>query len=236
MTRVSSSPPPHFPSADSGAPPHVPLANDGGIEGIVLQLEDQSRRSRALRNDARDVRREQQAVGIRQARKSARLALAGSLVQQVGQAAASIAQSAGRGADSASTTNASTNAQGCVQVDKAPGELCELGPDIAITGEATGRGSGAGKAQNGVTTSSGAAWSQAAGSAAELSGTLLNHFATRATSRAEVAQHASELYGDVAADAEEAAKDAGRMAERALQHLDAILSARREAEAAILRG
>jgi hypothetical protein len=50
-----------------------------------------------------------------------------------------------------------------------------------------------------------------------------------------VAGHAADAYGDVADDAAQAEQDAQRMSDRALQHLDAIQTARREAEAAILR-
>ncbi len=67
MTSVNTTRPPAMAShaAPAPAPMHVPLENDGGIESIVLELEDQSRRSRELRNDARDAGRDQQAIGIK---------------------------------------------------------------------------------------------------------------------------------------------------------------------------
>ena len=61
------------------APP--PAALEGhGIDQIVLELEDQARRSRALHNDARDARRVQERAGIRRARQSARRELGAKLV------------------------------------------------------------------------------------------------------------------------------------------------------------
>ncbi|MCA9536320.1 MAG: hypothetical protein KC593_21695 [Myxococcales bacterium] len=240
MSRIPSSPPPapSLPAGEAALPPHVSIPNDCGIEGIVLQLEEQSRRSRELRNDARDARREQQAAGIRQAHKSARLALAGSLVKQVAQTAASLAQSVG-GGERASDSNAGSpkvcgagaETQGSV-ADLPGGALGTGTPDTtagASVKPAAGRGNSAPSGPSGT-------WTQAIAAAGEASGTLLEHFAQRATTRAEVAANAAGAYDDVADDAAQAEQDASRMADRALSHLDAIMSARRDAVAAILRG
>ncbi|MBP7682907.1 MAG: hypothetical protein KBB95_13470, partial [Deltaproteobacteria bacterium] len=108
MTSVNTHRPPAMAShaAPAPAPMHVPLENDGGIESIVLELEDQSRRSRELRNDARDAGRDQQAIGIKEARKSATLALVGSLVKTAAETAASIGSAARSGQSETPSTGA----------------------------------------------------------------------------------------------------------------------------------
>ena len=70
----------------------------------------------------------------------------------------------------------------------------------------------------------------------QMTSTVFDHLASRATTSGQVAEHAAETYGDVADDAAQAEQDAQGMIDRARQHLDSILTARRDAEAAILRG
>jgi hypothetical protein len=215
MTSVNTTRPPAMAShaAPAPAPMHVPLENDGGIESIVLELEDQSRRSRELRNDARDAGRDQQAIGIKEARKSATLALVGSLVKTAAETAASIGSAARSGQ---SETPRARRATGGAPVATAAANT----PPGAGTQPESGSGAGV---EVGV-------------GVGKMTSAVFDHFAARATTRGEVAGHAADAYGDVADDAAQAEQDAQRMSDRALQHLDAIQTARREAEAAILRG
>jgi hypothetical protein len=234
----AASPRPPYPAQGPTAPTRVSVPNDGGIEAIILDLENQTRRSRELRNDARDARRDQQALGIRQAHKSARIALAGSLVRQVGEAAASFAQSAARGGETdADASGAQAGARPAPDGSKAVCGDAPMADNATITGEpAGGETSGASKVGNTPDHARAAAIAQSAAAGVEAAGTVIDHFAQRAATRGEVADHAAQTYGDVAADAEQAAQDARGMVDRARQHLDAILTARRDAEAAILRG
>lgn len=219
MTSVNTARPPAPPPHHSAtpAPMHVPLENDGGIESIVLELEDQSRRSRELRNDARDASRDQQAMGIKQARKAATLALVGSLVKSTAETAASIGSAARSGQGETPATGASGASAGGAPAGATAAANTPPGVD---TPPETGGGSGV---DLGV-------------GVGKMTSALFDHLAARATTRSEVAGHAAEAYGDVADDAAQAEQDAQRMSDRALQHLDAIQTARREAEAAILRG
>ncbi|MBK6807343.1 MAG: hypothetical protein IPL19_23535 [Sandaracinaceae bacterium] len=218
MTSVNTTRPPAMAShaAPAPAPMHVPLENDGGIESIVLELEDQSRRSRELRNDARDAGRDQQAIGIKEARKSATLALVGSLVKTAAETAASIGSAARSGQSETPSTGATGAPAGGAPVATAAANT----PPGAGTQPESGSGAGV---EVGV-------------GVGKMTSAVFDHFAARATTRGEVAGHAADAYGDVADDAAQAEQDAQRMSDRALQHLDAIQTARREAEAAILRG
>lgn len=222
----------HLPAGGRAPLPHVAIAEDGGIEAIVLELEQQSQRSRQLRNDARDAARERQAASIRQTRRAARFALAGSLVQQAASAAASLGQSlsgAGR-AERARGTAAEQPAAASSGTDTAP-----VAPSAgrASAGGAPGDASGD---QAAPATDRRAAGVHGAATLGQTAGTLLEHLGGRASTRAEVAEHAEKTYRDVAEDAGQAEQDARRMSDKALQHLDAILTARREAQAAIVRG
>lgn len=218
MTTVNSARPPAIsqPPAGTPAPMHVSLENDGGIEGILLELEEQSRRSRDLRNDARDARREQQAESIAETRKSAKLALAGALVKSVAETAASIATTA-QGSDGTGTTEGIPSGG----MTTSAASQTSASSAAAATGQGGAAGGAVGQGIIGLT---------------EMSGSVIDHFAQKATTRAEVAEHAAETFGDVAEDAAQAEQDAQGMSDRALQHLEAILTARRDAEAAILRG
>ena len=205
--------PGEHPESSAAAPSHlasVSLSGGSGLEEVILALDDQARRARELRGQARDAKRSQQRARIADQRGAARRALGATVVRSVAEVAVTAARAS---AGSSSAENSG---------DVAPTATPPTQDAVDAVDAGASRGGGA--------------WGLGAKVAGDLGGGLLEYGARRDEQRAAMHEHATSLQADIARDAEAAADAADQSADRAMRHLDAIDQARRDAIAAILRG